>query len=475
MFTDLFLYGLLIPIVPFLLPERLHTPPSQIQSQTSTLLAAYAISQFLLSIPIGFVADKLPNRRIPFLFGLCALLASTILLFLGQTLPLLILARILQGFAAGVVWTVGLALVQETVGTAQLGMVIGGIFGFISTGELISPALGGILYDKAGMKAVFGLAFALLCVDFVMRLLVIEQKVASRKYGLVFPKSSSSTAGSSVTTSNQEIANEAAPLLPDTTSPIKDHPSFVIPASPSRLYRSAPILHPLLHPRTLTSFTITLLQALLLATFDATLPLEAHRLYNFTSLQSGLLFVPLTLPSLLTGPIAGRMVDKYGTKPAAVLGCFSIIPSLVLLRLPHAVLEPGKEQNVQIAWLALIFVFCSVSITILGSPGLVEASYVTEQYHLQNPGLFEEDGPYAKLYAVHSMVFSLGLSVGPIAAGFLRENIGWGNMNAVVAGFCGAIGLVCLKYLGGKPLSLKDAWWAIRHPRTQRVSEEETE
>jgi hypothetical protein len=36
-------------------------------------------------------------------------------------------------------------------------------------------------------------------------------------------------------------------------------------------------------------------------------------------------------------------------------------------------------------------------------------------------------------------------------AGGLREKIGYGNMNAVFAGFCGITSVVCFLYLGGPP------------------------
>lgn len=136
----------------------------------------------LFSIPVGIIADKLQARQLPFLVGLFALLASTFLLYLGQTIGVLILARILQGISAAVVWTIGLAMVMDTVGSDKLGVTIGSIFSFISVGELAAPVLGGVVYKKAGAGAVFGMGFGLLAVDFAMRLAIIEKKTA-RKYG----------------------------------------------------------------------------------------------------------------------------------------------------------------------------------------------------------------------------------------------------------------------------------------------------
>ena len=127
LFTDLFLYGLVVPILPFILKERIHLPQDQIQSHVSALLAAYAGASVVFSPVAGIVADKLPTRQLPFLVGLTALLLATLLLFLGQNFAVLVVARLLQGVSAAVVWTIGLALVLDTVGPDNLGKTIGSV------------------------------------------------------------------------------------------------------------------------------------------------------------------------------------------------------------------------------------------------------------------------------------------------------------------------------------------------------------
>lgn len=125
MFTDLFLYGLLVPVLPFMLEDRVHIPSSQTQSFTSGLLAVYAGSS-VISAPIaGVLADRISTRQAPFLGGLVVLLAATVGLFLGRSVPVLVVARILQGISSGLVWTLGLALCIETVGPKKLGTAVG--------------------------------------------------------------------------------------------------------------------------------------------------------------------------------------------------------------------------------------------------------------------------------------------------------------------------------------------------------------
>ncbi|EXJ69047.1 uncharacterized protein A1O5_07982 [Cladophialophora psammophila CBS 110553] len=449
LFTDLFLYGLVVPVLPFMLQERINLPENKIQSYVSGLLAAYAGASVVFSIPVGIIADRTNARRTPFLCGLAALLAATIMLALSKNISTLVVARVLQGTSAAVVWTVGLAMVLDTVGPRNLGKVIGSIFSFISVGELAAPVLGGVLYRKTGYGGVFGLGAAFLGVDFIMRILVIEKKVAVK-----YDRPPVETLGPGDAEDREEGMDsgdgrsEEEPLLPK-----NGEGNYRIPEGQNRLVRTLPILYCLSDPRLLVALLVAFVQAALLATFDATIPTEAQTLFDFDSLQAGLLFIGLDLPYLLLGPVAGWAVDKYGTKPAAVLGFAYLVPTLILLRLPSSQIAPNRTTNV-VLYCALL-ALNGVGLAIIGSPSIVEASDVVQKYDKANPGLFGQHGPYAQLYGFNSLVFSAGLTIGPVLSGSLRDSIGYANMNVVVACTAGITAMLSFLFVGGPPRMLR--------------------
>ena len=443
LFTDLFLYGIIVPILPFILEDRLGVEKHDVQTYTSLLIACYAGASFLFSLPAGIIADKLPSRQMPFLAGLGALMASTTLLFLGQSITVLIIARIFQGISGAVVWTVGMALILDTVGSKKLGVTIGSIFSILGVGELLAPVVGGVVYQKFGNGAVFGLALGLLAVDFSLRLAVIEKKIAA-KWGIEeVPRVESTENGES---GHREEPGEESPLMQNIGQKFE---SWKIKEEQPTYVRKFPILYCLSDPRLLVAQAITFVSATLLAVFDATLPIQARDLFGFDSLKAGLLFVPQILPYLLLGPIAGRAVDKYGVKPIAVMGLGFLVIPLILLRIPH---EGGTAEVVKFC---AILALCGVGLGLIGAPGFVEASYVTEQYFNANEEFFGGEAPYAQLYAINSMVFSLGLTLGPLIAGSLKDAIGYGNMNLVGAGLCLVVSILSFVYLGGKPRILQ--------------------
>ena len=319
------------------------------------------------------------------------------------------------------------------------------IFSFISVGELMAPVLGGVLYRKTGYGGVFGLGAGLLGIDFIMRILVIEKKVAARyDQSLAKAQNPRDHGSREEGTETRDGASEEEPLLPK-----KEEDHYCIPEGQNKLVRSLPILYCLSDPRLLVALLLAFVQATLLATFDATIPTEAQSLFDFDSLSAGLLFIALDIPYLILGPIAGWAVDKYGTKPAAVLGFGFLVPALVLLRLPSHQITPTRTTTV-VLYCALLSLN-GIGLAIIGSPSIVEASDVVQKYDKANPGFFGENGPYAQLYAFNSLVFSAGLTLGPVLSGTLRDSIGYANMNIVIACISGITAILSFFYVGGRP------------------------
>lgn len=272
-----------------------------------------------------------------------------------------------------------------------------------------------------------------------MRLCVIEKKIAHRYDSKIKDPFADDKASSAQ--QNNETGGEDQPLL-GTEEPKSD---FLIPKDQPFIISKIPLLYCLRDSRLLSAFLVALVQAMLLGSFDATVATEAQSLFNFTSLQAGLLYIPLGICDLFVGPLAGYLVDKYGVKPIATIAYLFLTPTLISLRAVHS---GGKPQ---IILYSILLGLCGIGQAAIGAPSIVEAGDVINKYHKANPTMFGENGPYAQLYGLNSMVFCAGLAIGPFLAGGLREKIGYGNMNGVLGGICGVTAVVCYLFLGGKP------------------------
>jgi MFS family permease len=63
--------------------DRLHIGESHAQSTTSLILSVHAFVGLITSLPIGYIADRIPSRQASFLAALTAEAIGTILVMIS--------------------------------------------------------------------------------------------------------------------------------------------------------------------------------------------------------------------------------------------------------------------------------------------------------------------------------------------------------------------------------------------------------
>lgn len=119
------------------------------------------------------MVDLTNPRRVPLLLGLVAFAAATAFLYVGTNLGLWISGCLFQGISVAMVWTVSIALLVDTVSEKQIGKAMGSIGMAVSVGTMLGPLLGGVLYQHGGYYAIFGLAFGVVAIDLLLRLIMV--------------------------------------------------------------------------------------------------------------------------------------------------------------------------------------------------------------------------------------------------------------------------------------------------------------
>lgn len=138
----------------------------------------------LLLCPIfGYLVDRGRTRRLPFIGALILLTGCMVILQLSHSVAGFVAARLLQGVAGALVVVAAFALIGDAVPQERLGQTIGYLGSAIASGFLLGPFLGGVVYNAGGYDAVFWFAYPILVLDMVMRLVLIEKKVAAQWTG----------------------------------------------------------------------------------------------------------------------------------------------------------------------------------------------------------------------------------------------------------------------------------------------------
>lgn len=434
-FTDIFLYGVVVPVLPFALSIRAGIVEDSVQSWVSILLAVYGAALLVSSPFAGWYSDRISSRRAPLLFGLFALAGATIMLCLARTVSLLVLGRILQGFSGAIVWTVGQALLVDTVGQSEIGQTLGWMSLSMSLGVLLAPLLGGVVYNAAGYYAVYYMAFGLIALDIFLRLALIEKKTArqwNEGEDVDVERVSAPGAhahgdenmnGKTLETSAPEPSSEPIP----TARPQSRYP---------------PVLTLLKSRRILVALWGCIVQGSLMTAFDSVIPLYVKETFDWDSQGAGLVFLAVIIPGFIA-PAIGWISDRYGPRWLCFGGFIFAIPFWILLRfVTHNTI---RQKVLLCALLALI----GVALAVVFPPLMAEITYVVEAKEKAHPGRYGSNGAYAQAYGLFVTAFAAGTLIGPLWAGYVRDAAGWGTMTWTLGLFCLAGAIPCLIWTGG--------------------------
>ncbi|KAM7195448.1 Major facilitator superfamily domain containing protein [Naviculisporaceae sp. PSN 640] len=487
-FTDILCYGLIVPVMPFSLTVQADVPEDQVQQWTAILLACYSAALLIGSPLVGIYADHTSSRRWPLLLGLLALCGSTVLLCLAKSVALLIVGRILQGLSAAIVWTVGLALLVDTVGK-DIGQAMGWVSIAMAVGLLIAPVIGGAVYASAGYYAVFYIAFAVIFCDIILRLVLIEKKVARQwldEAGVmaddgVKSGGDATTRGTQDSGASNTVAvaddvggnnnstghkNENDPALeerreallsptepqkspwqPDSGDAPAAHHAVTIEGTEAQTHHPdvPPVaVHPhreLLKSRRILAVLLgVIIEATVVFAFDTVVPIHVKDTFHWNSTAAGVIFICVTIPAFAS-PLVGKLSDRYGAKWLSFAGFIASVPLLVCLRFVAE--NTIKDKVVLCVILTLLGI---TMLTFANTPLLAEMTYAIEAKEQRRPGMWGEKGVYGIAYGLWSFAYAFGGTIGSIMAGYINAGPGWVTLTWVL-GLWSAVGaIVCFGF-----------------------------
>jgi MFS family permease len=441
--TDIFMYGLIVPVTPTALKERVGIPEDNIQSWTSILLALYSAALLAFAPVVGYIADRAESRRWPLLVGLVALAAATALLCVGTHIALWVVGRLFQGAAAAVVWTAGLALMVDTVGKDDLGQAIGYVSMAISVGTLAGPLLGGVVYEDGGYYAVFGLAFAFIALDIILRLLLIERRHAVK---WLAPEMTPLSADGHQPTEKKSGEISERPDLPTNGSEPRE-PQTPSPPSRNALERVTILLS---SPRLVVSVWGYFIISIVLTSFDSVLPLFVQGTFGWQQSGQGLIFIPLMVPHVLD-PVTGFIIDKY-PKSCRYLAAGAFLASVPVMVLLRFVTDKSMQHKILLCALLACVGLC---FAVAMPPLITEVFFAVKEKEDKTPDIFGRGGAMALAFGLSNMGFAAGSLIGPFFAGFIRQEAGWGAMGWALGLIAGISSIPILLFVGG---------WILRKP-----------
>ncbi|KAK4052951.1 hypothetical protein OIO90_004075 [Microbotryomycetes sp. JL221] len=442
-------YGLVVPVIPYRLQELGY---DSISSRTGWLVAAYAGGLVVSSPPVAWLGSMIRGKRIPLIISLLFMAGATILFMETTDYTVLVVARVLQGFSGTGIFSLGLALITESVPEERLGFLMGIVMSGYSAGQTIGPPVGGVLYDRLGYRAPFIFSLILIGIDALLRLAVIEKHVALKwiqaghdipgfesPYGL---QTTPTTATDATVVNNDNEAKEMKGV-----AGYRAGITEIAPLSKKDDERAKTtwrgVLHLVTDMRPVSCLLYIFIEGIAiggLVESGMTLKLEDH--YGLSSLGAGLAFIGLVVPTILASPIAGWFSDKFSAKWVVVIGAVMTLPAYPLLII-------NGPLPLFIFFLAVLGVTMAMFIT----PCTHDLGLVTSQV----------DG-LSSMWSMSAfnLAYSLGAFIGPIMVGQVLEKLGvergWMVMCIALPAFTAVCLPFAVLYIGG-PLKLR-SWTA---------------
>lgn len=444
-FTDIFVYAIIVPVVPFAFVERLGVSTDSVQSQVAKALAVYSVGVIVGSAVFGYISDKIKRRQELMVGGLLIIIGSTLILCLTKVLWLYFVGRLVQGISAGVVWTVGLAIIADTGTSDNMAFLMS--FPGIGTalGTFLGPLIGGVTYQRAGYYPVFYICFGILAVDVVLRLFMLEKsQLYEKRHKRALELSTKETDSLSpelVTYMNRYVD------FHDDTEEIELKQKELQEEFGSRVtifgkvYRIPMIISILKDVRVANAILLAIGLAWIMSSVDTTVPLHLEDIFGFDSLQSGLVFLALAVPTVCE-PIIGKLSDKYGPKYFISGGFMLMVPFLILLRVPT------EDKAGHIALFVVLLGFIGFALMVVASPGMAEMSRAVTSLEAKHPGIYGKSKGFGQAYGLFNVGFSIGGLIGPFHSGETRDHAGWKTMVLSLAIVCILMSLISLVFAG---------------------------
>ena len=295
------------------------------------VVLAYVVTITGLLLSVGRFADRTGRRRV-YAAGLLVFAAASALCGVAPTAAALVAARVLQGVGAAFMTANSAALLVSSFPEGERGRALGAFGASVGVGLAIGTPLGGLVIQHASWRWLFFLNLPLAALAAVLLPRVPESQPARAAGTLGLGASAVWCAALVALMTGLSRGPERGFASPDVW------PLF---AAALALFAAFALIErrsrdPLL-PLRLVQGPLGILVSLTLATQALSIavgfhmPLYLEEVLGFDAGASGRWMGMLPAAALVSAPVAGRLSDRFGTRPVGVLGMTLATIGLALL------------------------------------------------------------------------------------------------------------------------------------------------
>ncbi|HYW94209.1 MAG TPA: MFS transporter [Bacteroidales bacterium] len=291
----------------------------------------------LISAPLMGKLSDIYGRRLIYTMDLLIFAIGSVVVMASPDFATILAGRAIQGFGAGGIFPVAAAVIGDTIPRQKQGSALGLIGAVFGLAFIIGPAVGGALL-LLGWRWIFAvnLPFAAVLVYFALRILPSDKQAGKVKFDwpgmilLIILLASFSYGINRI---------DASSFLQSITSlnvwPFIFLSLLIIPVF-YRVQKKSP--NPAIHLNLLRSRQLLFTYFI---AFGAGLgelatiyfPSLAKAAFGVTESTASFMMIPLVFALFIAAPVAGRIIDKAGSKLVILIGIVLLITGLFVLAL----------------------------------------------------------------------------------------------------------------------------------------------
>ncbi|GGX73631.1 DHA2 family efflux MFS transporter permease subunit [Saccharospirillum salsuginis] len=324
-------------------------PPIMQDFQADASLAQWITTAFMMAsgllIPVtAALIDRYSSRTL-YLTALLIFTVGTVLGAAAQTFTMLLLARIIQGAAAGIIMPMIQTLMMTMFPLEKRGTAMGLVGLVISFAPAIGPTLSGWIIDHFSWRYLFVLMIPIALVVIVATFFFMKNVTHQRPTRIDALSVTLSSFGWGGLLYGFSIAGSAGWTSPSVLI------SLIIGAVSLTFFvrRQLDMPMPLLDFKVFQSpvFTLTSLQSILVFTLlistQTLIPLYIQGVRGQDALHTGLVLLPGAVIMGMVSPVAGRMFDAFGIERQAIVGFLLLAGAMLFLAM--------VPEDIHYAWI----------------------------------------------------------------------------------------------------------------------------
>lgn len=275
---------------------------------------ALAISAFLM--PMGRLSDIIGRKKV-YIVGMMVFVVGAAIAGSSTNVLILIGAKIFQGFGSGMTQGTAMAMVLSTFSDSERGKALGLQMSVVGTGGVAGPAVGGFLVSAFGWRSVFYVNVVLGGIALIAAIIILEERRAaqnSRQDSFDWLGAALSTAALLTfllgMTAGSRIGWTSPPIILAMLAFLTLLSAFVW----WELRVQSPMFDVRLFKHRLFAFGVSasFISFLGMSASRFLMPFYLQAVLGYSPGQVGLIVIPGSIIVILTGPLSGRLSDRFG-------------------------------------------------------------------------------------------------------------------------------------------------------------------